>query len=425
MFTKTNTALLIFIKFILLIMSFNINAMERRRDQYGKEFSYYLYPIGGDIPGLGQAFGVGGSALNIAETDTDFVGYYIRGDFNATGVTLLDIQLIKQRLIFDIGYNDFLVAPIVYNRGIKSNPEDFIQPKVQGAYVLGQLTLSFNERQYEYFYRHLRGYNQLLQILNNKGEEFDLENTDRETILSHSIGTSVDLTDDKLDPRQGVRFEVAAKLPLSRDDLYSEYLVMDYNLTTYIPTRKQDTLVFNLFHSHAYVTRRGSTDFDTLKKEIGLNCNERAPGEDQENCLATEKDNIDQEIETNRYGIATPLGGTQRLRSFDNGRYYAGQSLSYGIEYRWNITDEYTPFNIYVAKGVRTGLQVAAFWEQGSVGDHFKDLFKTRRTSYGLGFRLLLTGVVIRADFARGNEGNEFQLFITYPWSMFSVDNPG
>jgi hypothetical protein len=33
--------------------------------------------------------------------------------------------------------------------------------------------------------------------------------------------------------------------------------------------------------------------------------------------------------------------------------------------------------------------------------------------------------VVIRADYAAGDEGREFILFINYPWSMFSVDNPG
>jgi hypothetical protein len=37
----------------------------------------------------------------------------------------------------------------------------------------------------------------------------------------------------------------------------------------------------------------------------------------------------------------------------------------------------------------------------------------------------VLSGIVIRADFAQGNEGSQFQLFITYPWSMFSVDSPG
>jgi hypothetical protein len=33
--------------------------------------------------------------------------------------------------------------------------------------------------------------------------------------------------------------------------------------------------------------------------------------------------------------------------------------------------------------------------------------------------------VIIRLDYAQGEEGFQSQLFITYPWSMFSVDQPG
>lgn len=80
-----------------------LDAPERRRDQYAGEFSYYLYPLAGDIPGLGSVFGLGGSALNIAGTDMDFTAFKVDGDFSASGATLLDIPLIKRRLIFDIG----------------------------------------------------------------------------------------------------------------------------------------------------------------------------------------------------------------------------------------------------------------------------------------------------------------------------------
>ena len=58
------------------------------------------------------------------------------------------------------------------------------------------------------------------------------------------------------------------------------------------------------------------------------------------------------------------------------------------------------------------------------VADQFSGLLKDGRNSYGIGARLVLSGVVIRLDLARGNEGAQSQLFITYPWSMFSVDSP-
>jgi hypothetical protein len=47
--------------------------------------------------------------------------------------------------------------------------------------------------------------------------------------------------------------------------------------------------------------------------------------------------------------------------------------------------------------------------------------YKIRRLWSGV----LLSGVIIRFDLVRGSEGIQSQIFITYPWSMFSVDNPG
>ena len=138
-------------------MSVGNAAVERRRDQFGKDFGYYVYPIAGEIPGLGTAAGAGASVLNFAGGDTDFTGYYIDGDFRARGAALLDYHIIPQRLIFDVGYNDYLVAPIVYDRGIQSDPDDVIYPKAEGSYLLGQLTLTFEQRRYEIFARLLTG----------------------------------------------------------------------------------------------------------------------------------------------------------------------------------------------------------------------------------------------------------------------------
>jgi len=59
------------------------------------------------------------------------------------------------------------------------------------------------------------------------------------------------------------------------------------------------------------------------------------------------------------------------------------------------------------------------------VAENTAELLKDGRQSYGVGLRLLLSGVVLRLDLAAGSEGQQTQIFITYPWSMFSVDNPG
>lgn len=399
--------------------------VERRKDQFGKDFAYYLYPIAGEIPGMGTATGVGASVSNMGDSDTDFTGYYVRGDIKATGAAVLDYHVVPQRLIVDVGYNDYKVASTSYNRGIDSSPDDLIRPKVEGNYFIGQMTLTFDERRYELFVRALRGRNRLIEVLDKDNQAFAGVDTSWKTGNYYSFGGSLDLTDDRLDPRSGARFEFSSRLPSSHNADESEYYVNDYNFSGYAPMRQWDTLVFNLFYSRAHVTRQGLTDTTLLQQRYGLNCTQYPVGPSRDACQATEDKLLAGKLANNTYGTASPLGGTQRLRSYDNWRYYAGQSLFYGIEYRWNLTDERTPFNIYLAKGVRTGIQLAAFWERGMVADEFGQLFKNGRESYGIGARMILSGVIIRFDLANGREGVQSQLFITYPWSMFSVDNPG
>jgi len=399
--------------------------VERRRDQFGRDFGYYVYPIVGEVPGLGKAAGVGASVLNMGGGDTDFTGYYVRGDIKATGAALLDYNILPKRLIFDVGYNDFRVATTAYNRGINSDPVDVIRPKVEGAYVLGQMTLTFDERRYELFARMLDGRNRLIEVLDKNNQAFAGVDTAWKSGYFYSLGGSLDLTDDRLDPRDGIRFEFSSRLPHRRNADESEYFVNDYNLTGFVPMRKWDTLAFNLFYSRALVTHEGITDYALLQQRYGLNCNQYPVGASRDACQSAEAKLLANKQADNQYGTASPLGGTQRLRSYDNGRFYAGQALFYGVEYRWNLTDERTPFNIFVAKGIRTGIQLAAFWERGMVADQYSQLFKNGRESYGIGARLVLSGVIIRFDLARGREGSQSQLWITYPWSMFSVDNPG
>ena len=400
------------------------DVVERRRDQFGKDFAYYTYPIAGEIPGMGKAAGVGVSVSNMGGSDTDFTGYYVRGDFKATGAALLNYHVLPQRLIFDVGHNDYTVATTSYNRGINSDPLDVIRPKVEGGYLLGQMTLTFDQRRYEMFARALSGQNRLLEVLDKNNQAFAGVDTGWKSGNFFSLGGSLDLTDDRLDPRNGVRFEFSSRLPHRRSADESEYFVNDYNLSAYAPMRNWDTLAFNLFYSRAHVARQGLADYALLQQRYGLNCLQYAVGPNRDACQSVEAKLLAGKLANNLYGTASPLGGTQRLRSYDNGRFYAGQALFYGVEYRWNLTDERTPFDIFVARGVRTGIQLAAFWERGMVADEFGQLFKNGRESYGIGARLVLSGVVIRFDLAQGREGIQSQLFITYPWSMFSVDNP-
>lgn len=399
---------------------------ERRRDQFSHDFGYYIYPIAGDIPGLGTAAGAGATVINMADSDTDFTAFKIDGDFSASGYAFLNYHAIEKRLILDAGYYDYDVAPIAYHRGINSDPNDYILPRANGHYVIGQATLTFNERRIETYYRIYSGNQQLTEVRDRDGVAFSSIDNTTYDVVSQALGLTLDYTDDNLDPRNGLRFEMVAKLPKINDPLSSKFFTMDYNLTGYIPFRdKHDSLVLNFFMSNAYVTDKGVTDYATLLARDGLDCGSLPVGPERDSCLATEDKYIRERILSNEYGTATALGGTQRLRSYDNGRFYAGNSMSYGVEYRWNLTEKRVPFDFKIAKGIRTGMQLAAFYEAGSVNDQRSELFSHQRHSYGLGFRVVLEGLIIRADYGWGEEGSVFQLFLDYPWSLYSIDNPG
>ena len=412
---------------LLLALSANAAAMdvpERRRDQFGRDFSYFVYPIAADIPGLGKAAGAGASVLNIGQTDADFTGFYIDGDFKASGYALLDLHVLPHRLVVDAGYFDFKVAPIEHSRGIGSDHNDYILPTAVGYYGVAQVTGTFWERRVEAYYRGLRGMQRLTQVRDKNGNAFATFDSDNHAVSMDTVGGTLDFTDDRLDPRRGVRAEAALKIPYVSAPNYSRFVVADYNLTGYVPMRRHDTFAVNLYESDAIVTKKGPTDYATLQQRMGLNCGSIPAGPQQDSCFATEKKFIDERIAFNEHGDASSLGGTQRLRSYDNGRFHAGHAVTWGAEYRWNLTDERTPFDIFIAKGIRTGLQLAFFAEQGTVYDQESQRWEHLKASYGLGFRIVLSGIVIRADAAQGSEGGNFILFITYPWSMFSVDHP-
>ncbi len=361
---------------------FNI---ERRRDQFAKDFAYFIYPITGSVPGLGSAYGGGATIANIYETDIDFTGFYIKGDFEATGAALLNVHLLPERLIFNTAYYTAKVAPQHFRRGIMSDRDDFILPEFDSTVAVGQLTLTCFERMFEVYVRYAAGSSRLERVLDSDGNEFSNIDTSRKDFQTYNIGLTLDITADVQDPRKGIRLEVNRHTPLIDEPLTSKYDVYDYNLTAYLPMGKQSTWAFNVFFSDAVIRSPATTDREELKQRFGLQCDTISDPDEKANCETTEAQFLDEKVADNSFGTASALGGTQRLRSYPNGRFFAGV---------------------------------------GSVADRVSDLHKNMRASYGLGFRVLFSSVTIRMDYATGDEGDEYQIFLDYPWSMFSVDNP-
>ncbi|MBF0170108.1 MAG: hypothetical protein HQK87_03290 [Nitrospinae bacterium] len=201
-----------------------------------------------------------------------------------------------------------------------------------------------------------------------------------------------------------------------------DYDTFDANLTGYLPVGEHNVWAFNAFYSTALVRHTGDTDRERLRREQGLQCDQITDPAGRQECRTAEDKLLDEIIAENAHGRASGLGGTQRLRSYPMERFFAGQTIFFGTEFRYNLTEEATLMDWYILRGLRTNIQLALFADAGTVADDGADLTKNYKTSVGAGVRVLFSGVTIRLDVAVGDEGTEMQLFLDYPWSMFSVD---
>jgi hypothetical protein len=394
-----------------------IPAPERRRDQFPKDFSYAAFPYPYRLPGIGSGLSLAAGATNIAGTHTDAYGVLFMGDVKGGAIGVGDIHLIPRTLILDLGTTSINKAAIqsYSQRGMNTGKDDFQLVEVADLdYYGGRMTATFFDRRFELYGAWYQGASRLKSIRDNDGNLIvDVQDSPREGGHTTLFGVRLDLTDDYVDPRRGLRFDATRSQSPPRGS-GPDYYVMDYNTTGYIPFGKRSTLALNLLYSDAHVKRQGETDPAALQAQLNLVCVTPAEQQACNELIATT-------IAHNTYGTATSLGGFNRLRSYPQGRFSGAHTLFLGTEFRWNLTDERTPFDIFVMKGVRTSIQVAFFYETGVTSDTRSDLTQrgNMRDSYGAGLRIVTaSGLVFRGDIAHGKEGLNTAIFIGYPWEL-------
>ena len=393
---------------------------DRRKEQFQTSFGYALFPYPYNIPGIGGGIGLVGGAMNIADTYTDVYGIVYSGDVEGMAGGVADIHLIPRTLVLDLGFGRVSKATLQsYGaRGMNTAKDDYRLLEIDNAENYGgRLTATFLERRIEVYGGWYGGAAKLRSIRDKDGtlilQVQDGTSEQRHTTI---IGTRFDLTDDYGDPRRGVRFDIS-RFATPPTDSGPDFAVMDYNLTGYLPMGKRNTWVFNHLRSDALVSRQGETNPAIIQQQQGINCADPALTPQQQQYCNEVVNNI---VANNTYGTASSLGGLSRLRSYSQGRFSGAHTQFYGTEFRWNLTEESTPFDIFVMKDIRTAFQLAFFYEVGSTADLQQDVGKTWRESYGVGFRMVTaSGVVFRADIANGYDGIATEIFIGYPWEIF------
>jgi hypothetical protein len=394
--------------------------VDRRKVQFYKDFGYALFPYPYSLPGIGKGIGLVGGAMNIANTYMDAYGIIFAGDVQGIAGGIADIHLIPRSLILDIGYSTLNEATIqnYSQRGMNTDKHDYSLLEFGDTeYLGGRMTATFFERRFEVYWAWYEGASQLKSIRDNDGNVIvEAQDSPRQRGRNALFGTRLDLTDDYGDPRRGIRIDVTRTQTPSGGS-GANYYVMDYNTTAYIPLGRRSTWAFNFLRSDAVVNRQGETDPAKLEEQLGLNCSTVTDPEQQKFCNEV----IANMIANNKYGTATSLGGFSRLRGYPQGRFKGAHTLFYGTEVRWNLTDERTPFNIFIMKDVRTSVQVSLFYETGVTSDVRSDINKMKdmRDSYGFGLRVVTaSGIVFRGDVGFGKEGVAPAIFIGYPWEI-------
>ncbi len=392
---------------------------ERRKPQFQNEPGYYVFPTPYKIPGMGVGFSLIALAYNIDGTYTDVGAGVSAGAFKGYGIGASSIHLVPRMLILDAGYGKTSSTTVrsYSQRGMATNENDFTLLELGDlASYGGRLTAAFFDRRFEIYGFGYEGTSKLRSIRDREGNVIiEADNPDKARFRSTALGILCDVTDDYSDPRRGLRLDIRRSWAPPKD-YAADFYVMTYNTTAYLPVGRRSTWVFNYARADAVVTKMGETDRDQIAQRQGLKCDTIVDPEQKLLCEQV----IDSTIAANTYGTVGSLGGTSRLRSYSEGRYTGAHSQFYGTELRWNLTDEYTPFNLYFAKDIRTGFQVALFYEIGSIADIRSELNGVMRSSYGLGFRMVTaSGFVLRADLiALGKEGNEMTMMFGYPWEF-------
>jgi hypothetical protein len=407
--------------FAVMLFATAAQAIERRRSQFATEFGYLVAPIPFILPGVGTGLGLLGAFNNFYDT-TDLYLVYITGDVEGTVSGITEIQLVPENVLLDFTYVGFNKGSQVSygNRGMDSDPDDFYVSEIRDTSLVGgRLTFTFFERRVEFFALQYE-INLTPSALIYQGKEEnrqELKGAEQVKFSTLQYGSQLDFTDDRLDPRVGLRGTISRSDSPTFDEDESETFTVDTNITGYIPLLESSTFAINYFRSDAFVTKEGLSDYDTILAELqadydcaNITCDEETLAKDANNTALARQN-----------GTASSLGGSSRLRSYGGGRFSGAHTEFWGYEFRWNLTDENTPFDLYFIRDFRTGFQIAFFYEIGTVAETKDELWEDSKSSQGVGARLVTaSGFVYRFDVATGDEGSEVTLFIDYPWGTIA-----
>ena len=389
-----------------------------RRKTFDSEIAWFIYPVVGSIPGVQDFYGLGGTVSGIGGSESDITAISLRGkaeyfddDFQIDILSIFDIPLFTEHLTFTWFSTKIRNAGWPEgDRGIDSDPDSMYYLLASNVDASGgEISVNVLENQLEFYYAYSDASVKPYGLVDPNGTFYNAQNAEIiESPRGYRYGLYLDDTDNRRDPRIGYRIQYEKWGQPSSRAGNSEYFQEDYNLSAYIPVLAEGkgVLVLNQFFGSSTVIKKGTVDQSLYV------CNDTIkPG-----CQTLLDELYARQVAEAENGKATSLGGTNRLRGYRTNRFYDSYTNFRGAEFRWYVHEVQEAFNYFLEKGTFAGLQLAFFYEQGTVSPDKASLWKNMRSSYGAGTRFIFNTIIVRVDRGFGNEGGETTFFVGYPF---------
>ena len=400
----------------------------KRRKHPVKKLAYNVVPFPLSVPGVQKAWFVAGAVQDIILPGVDdgyfdvLMGFgqgegakWFEGKkFRGGALIILDFPIISKNFTLSPGIEYFEILSYPQSeRGIDSDPDRTLYLLGEKGYIFnGEVSYYMFERQLEFFYTYFKfdydpyGY---VDYDDNfiSPKEAGMSNTPH----IDRFGVLLDDTDSRLDPRIGYSIQLERWDWPSRIGIDPEFYQYDLDISGYFPIQEQKlVLVANQFFSTTEVKKDGTVDksrFICTSAQLYLN-----PA-----CQNFTDQLYERSIEESKKGRATALGGRNRLRGYREARFFDSHTNFRALELRWYIKEAQIDFDFILEKGVFAGIQLAFFYEQGTVSpDLGSSYWSNFRDSYGIASRFLFNTTVARMDFGFSDEGKELTVWYGYPF---------
>ncbi len=381
-----------------------------------KHLGWMIVPFPISISGVGSTVMIAGGITNIYKGMTVGGGFSLNRKVPIDMAAILDIP-VSNHVTGSVRFVNLALSSFTYKRSYMNANKLF---QMQTKQLMGDVTLSYALWYDQIILDASAGY------ANRQTKNFFDSNThvlgnivrDKSNGMGMTLRSTFNIIDDVQNPTRGVIAKLEYTLPGESSNADKPKVnVVSASLSAYIPVSKNNVFMVNFFRSDSLVQSKGLLDVAKLKEKYGLQCDPAST--DYNTCLQGEELRINNLLGYNQYGNASPLGGSNRLRSYPANRFTGAHTFYQGAEYRWNIPFS-SLFNVGFMGGSTELLQFALFAERGTVSDKPVNLFHNYKSSYGAGIRILASSFIYRLDFATGSEGGKLSLIAGYPMSLGS-----